>query len=66
MDGQGTPLYGTDEQRIIKNRDELYRKINSTFRAKGKYRKLITLIDENGKILGGVALAYTLTLHYPD
>ncbi|GAB7388052.1 hypothetical protein BSNK01_18890 [Bacillaceae bacterium] len=66
MDVQGTPLYGTDEQRIIKNRDELYRKINSIFRAKGKYRKLIPLIDENGKILGGVALAYTLTLHYPD
>lgn len=67
MDVHGTPIYGSVDQRIIQNQEELFRKINATFTTNGKYVKLIPVIDAGGKIEGGVALAYTLTpltLHY--
>lgn len=64
MDTNGNKIYGTDNQRIIKNKEEFYLKMNTNIGMKGKYINLIPVIDSNGKIDGGVALSYTLTPHY--
>ena len=64
MDKFGRRIYGTDEGLIIGDKDQLCRKINTTFYLKGKYIRLVPIIDQEGKIAGAVSLSYSLVPTY--
>lgn len=64
MDSFGRRIYGTDEGLIVEDQGQLRRKINTTFSLKGKYIRLVPVIDQEGKIAGAVSLSYSLAPTY--
>ncbi|MGF7429457.1 HAMP domain-containing sensor histidine kinase [Thermoanaerobacterium thermosaccharolyticum] len=64
MNQNGDKIYGTDSQKLIRNRDELYKIINTTSGLKGSYYKIIPIINKQGMIEGAVSLSYTLTPYF--
>lgn len=66
MDASGNKIYGTDNRRIITNKEAFYRKINTSTGADGKFTRLIPVIDESGKLAGGVALTYAIAPYFPN
>lgn len=64
IDENGNRLYGTEMKRIVKGKEDLYDKINTTFGMNERYVKIAPIFDSQGKLKGAVALSYTLTLHY--
>jgi hypothetical protein len=68
MDENGNKIYGTDNEKIINNREELYEKINTKINTNiginKKYTKIIPILDSEGKIRGAVSLSYMLKNYY--
>jgi signal transduction histidine kinase len=68
MNEDGNRIYGTDNEKIINNREELYEKINTkidnNIGINKKYTKIIPILDSEGKIRGAIALSYMLKNYY--
>ncbi|WP_211233464.1 sensor histidine kinase [Thermicanus aegyptius] len=64
MDENGSRLYGTEEGKLIKSKEDLYDKINTTFAMNGRYVKIVPIFDSQGTLKGAASFSYTLTPHY--
>ena len=64
LDENGHSLYGTGDKRIIKDKEDLYNKINTTTEINMRYVRFIPLIDSQGKIAGCISLSYKLKPSY--
>ncbi|MDD3225355.1 MAG: HAMP domain-containing sensor histidine kinase [Clostridium sp.] len=69
LDENGHIIYGTNNNDIIQNKVQFYNTINTTLNVKGsnqKHERLIPIIDNNSRILGGVLISYKLTAAYKN
>jgi len=64
MDENGNMIYGTDYKNLLKSKEALYNKVNTTIAIDGRYVRIIPLFDSQGKMSGAVSLSYKLTPHY--
>jgi len=64
LDGEGNLLYGTNHEKIFNDKSELYRRLNTTIKKQNYYIHTVPIIDDNGKVLGAVALLYQLKISY--
>lgn len=64
MDESGQKIYGTDNQKIINSKEELYGKMNTTIRIEGRYVRIIPIFNSQDKMLGAVSLSYTIKPYY--
>jgi len=64
VDENGSVIYGTYDKQLLKGKEDLYNKMNTTYGMDGRYVRIIPLIDSQGKISGAVSLSYILTPHY--
>ncbi|QXM05470.1 HAMP domain-containing sensor histidine kinase [Crassaminicella indica] len=64
IDESGNKIYGTDNYDIIKSKEELYKRINTTIGTREGYAKTIPIFDSKGKMLGAVSLYYTIKPYY--
>jgi signal transduction histidine kinase len=64
LDGEGTILYGTIDQKIIETRQQLYGQFNTTTGSQGRYIQTVPIIGDDGKISGAVLLFYQLKPTY--
>jgi len=66
LNENGDLLYGTDDTKVVHDKEDLHCKINTSFGKNGRHVRLVPVIDSDGKIAGAVSLSYTLTLHYKE
>ena len=66
MDVNGNMLYGTDSEKLINGKDELYTKLNTTAGIDGRYVRIVPVFDSDGKLNGAVSLSYTLNPYIPN
>jgi len=66
VDAEGKILYGTINEKIIQNRDELYEKINTSIGWQGSYVRIVPIIEKEGRISGAVLLSYQVKATYTD
>jgi len=69
LDENANIIYGTNKERIIKNRLDLYHNINVNLVIDGNlqnHRETFPIINSSGKILGGVLITYKLTPTYTN
>lgn len=64
LDGEGAILYGTMNQKVIENRQQLYGQFNTTIGSGGRYIQTVPIISDDGKISGAVLLSYQLKITY--
>lgn len=64
MNENGNMIYGTDKEKIVNSKEDLYNKINKTISTNGRYIRFIPVFDAQGRIRGVVSLSYMLRLHY--
>ncbi|SDG66273.1 HAMP domain-containing protein [Thermoanaerobacter thermohydrosulfuricus] len=64
IDQNGDILYGTESQKFINNKEDLYKKINTNQGLNGRYVHIVPIIDKHGKIAGAVLLYYKLVPYY--
>jgi His Kinase A (phosphoacceptor) domain./Histidine kinase-, DNA gyrase B-, and HSP90-like ATPase./HAMP domain. len=64
MDNEGNLLYGTSHEKIFNDKSELYSRLNTTIKKQNYYIHTVPIIDDNGKVLGAVALLYQLKISY--
>lgn len=64
LDGEGNLLYGTNHEKIFNDKSELYSRLNTTIKKQNYYIHTVPIIDDNGKVLGAVALLYQLKISY--
>lgn len=66
IDGEGNILYGTNREKLFKNKTELYNQLNTTIKRQNYYIHTVPIIDDSGKVLGAVALSYQLKVSYME
>ena len=64
MDNECNLLYGTSHEKIFNDKSELYSRLNTTIKKQNYYIHTVPIIDDNGKVLGAVALLYQLKISY--
>jgi len=64
LDGDGNFLYGTNDDKIFNDKSELYSRLNTTIKKQNYYIHTVPIIDDNGRVLGAVALLYQLKISY--
>lgn len=64
IDQNGDILYGTESQKFLNNKEDLYKKINTNQGLNGRYVHIVPIIDKHGKIAGAVLLYYKLVPYY--
>ncbi|WP_242823565.1 sensor histidine kinase [Thermoclostridium stercorarium] len=64
VDAEGNILYGTNLERIFDDKAELYKRFNTTFKRQNYYIYTVPVIDDDGKVLGAIALLYRLKMSY--
>ena len=65
MDEDGAIIYGTNQERLVMGREDLYARINTTDGVMGTYFTIIPIFSTQGELKGAVSLAYKLTPSYP-
>lgn len=65
-DQQGKVLYGTEENRIFENREELLGKLNTTMTNSGYYIRIIPIMNEENGIEGSVLFFYQLKVTFAN
>ncbi|GAB2546456.1 HAMP domain-containing histidine kinase [Gracilibacillus alcaliphilus] len=66
LDGEGTWLYGTNDQQYFTGKEELLHSVNTTFKKGNLYMDTTPIIDETGTIAGAVVLAYPLQMTFAE
>ena len=64
LNKDGSRIYGTNHKNVFKNKQELFSRLNTTFRHGGRYTHVVPIVDPNGKIQGAVTLSYRLRMSY--